>query len=91
MPGVMIVEAMAQMAGLLFAEERFRTNQVAMLLSLDKVKLRRPVVPGDQLVLEAETIRAKLRTFQMRCRALVDGQVSAEAEMLFVRIDAQAA
>jgi UDP-3-O-[3-hydroxymyristoyl] N-acetylglucosamine deacetylase/3-hydroxyacyl-[acyl-carrier-protein] dehydratase len=91
MPGVMIVEAMAQMAGLVFAAERIRTNQVAMLLSLDNVKLRRPVVPGDQLVLEAETLRVKLRTFQMRCRALADGQICAEAEMLFVRIDAQAA
>lgn len=91
MPGVMIIEAMAQMAGLLFADERIRTNQVAMLLALDNVKLRRPVVPGDQLVLEAETIRAKLRTFQMRCRALVDGQITAEAEMLFVRVDSHAA
>jgi UDP-3-O-[3-hydroxymyristoyl] N-acetylglucosamine deacetylase/3-hydroxyacyl-[acyl-carrier-protein] dehydratase len=91
MPGVMIVEAMAQMAGLLFADERIRTNQVAMLLALDNVKLRRPVVPGDQLILEAETVRTKLRTFQMRCRASVDSQICAEAEMLFVRVDAEAA
>jgi UDP-3-O-[3-hydroxymyristoyl] N-acetylglucosamine deacetylase/3-hydroxyacyl-[acyl-carrier-protein] dehydratase len=91
MPGVMIVEAMAQMAGLLFADERIRTNHVAMLLSLDNVKLRRPVVPGDQLVLEAETVRVKLRTCHMRCRALVDNQICAEADMLFVRVDAKAA
>jgi UDP-3-O-[3-hydroxymyristoyl] N-acetylglucosamine deacetylase/3-hydroxyacyl-[acyl-carrier-protein] dehydratase len=91
MPGVLIVEAMAQMAGLVFAVERLKCRQVAMLLSMDNVKLRRPVVPGDQLVLEAETIRIKLRTFQMRTRALVDGQVAAEAELLFVRVDDQAA
>jgi UDP-3-O-[3-hydroxymyristoyl] N-acetylglucosamine deacetylase/3-hydroxyacyl-[acyl-carrier-protein] dehydratase len=90
MPGVMIIEAMAQLAGLLFADDR-EAQQLAMLLSLDNVKLRRPVVPGDQLVLEAEAIRVKLRTAHVRCRALVDGQVAAEADLRFVRMDAEAA
>jgi UDP-3-O-[3-hydroxymyristoyl] N-acetylglucosamine deacetylase/3-hydroxyacyl-[acyl-carrier-protein] dehydratase len=91
MPGVMIIEAMAQMAGLLFADDRATQQQFAMLLSLDNVKLRRPVVPGDQLVLEAEALRVKLRTAHVRCRALVDGQVAAEADLRFVRMDAEAA
>jgi UDP-3-O-[3-hydroxymyristoyl] N-acetylglucosamine deacetylase/3-hydroxyacyl-[acyl-carrier-protein] dehydratase len=91
MPGVMIVEAMAQMAGLVFADDRTEKQQYAMLLALDNVKLRRPVMPGDQLVLEAEAIRVKLRTAHIRCRALVDSQVAAEADLRFVRMDADAA
>ena len=91
MPGVMIVEAMAQMAGLLFSQDAFSQDQVSMLLSMDNVKLRRPVVPGDQLVLEAEAERVKQRTFQVRARALVDGKVAAEADLRFVRLDAKAA
>ncbi|RPJ82496.1 MAG: UDP-3-O-[3-hydroxymyristoyl] N-acetylglucosamine deacetylase, partial [Acidobacteria bacterium] len=57
MPGVLIVEAMAQVSGLLFAQRLEHTGKLAMLLSMDNVKLRRPVVPGDQLVLIAETVR----------------------------------
>jgi 3-hydroxymyristoyl/3-hydroxydecanoyl-(acyl carrier protein) dehydratase len=59
-----------------------------MLLSMDGVKLRRAVVPGDQLVLEVETVRAKLRTFHVRTRAMVDGSVAAEAELRFIRVQA---
>ncbi len=91
MPGVMVVEAMAQMAGLIFSGAKIGQNQIAMLLSMDNVKLRRPVVPGDQLVLEAETVRAKHRTFQVRTRALVDGKVAAEADLRFIRVDVEAA
>jgi UDP-3-O-[3-hydroxymyristoyl] N-acetylglucosamine deacetylase/3-hydroxyacyl-[acyl-carrier-protein] dehydratase len=88
MPGVMIVEAMAQMAGVLFSQDAFDREYVSMLLSMDGVKLRRAVVPGDQLVLEVETVRAKLRTFHVRTRALVDGSVAAEAELRFIRVQA---
>ncbi len=91
MPGVLIVEAMAQMGGLIYAEERLGPAQLPLLLSMDNVKLRRPVVPGDQLVLEAENVRSKLRTLQVRVRALVDGAVAAEAELRYVRLDAAAA
>jgi UDP-3-O-[3-hydroxymyristoyl] N-acetylglucosamine deacetylase/3-hydroxyacyl-[acyl-carrier-protein] dehydratase len=91
MPGVMVIEAMAQMAGLLLADDRAEQQQFAMLLSMDNVKLRRPVMPGDQLVLEAEAVRVKFRTAHIRCRALVDGQAAAEADLRFVRMDADAA
>ena len=91
MPGVMIVEAMAQLAGLLFSQDPCNQEQVSMLLSMDNVKLRRPVEPGDQLVLEAEAERVKQRTFQVHARALVDGKVTAEADLRFVRLDAKAA
>ncbi|MCL4196986.1 MAG: UDP-3-O-[3-hydroxymyristoyl] N-acetylglucosamine deacetylase [Phycisphaerales bacterium] len=89
MPGVMIVEAMAQLSGLLLSRVLEHRGKIAVLLSLDKVKLRRPVVPGDQLVIEAEAIRAQSRTANVKCRALVAGQLAAEAQIKFVMVDAE--
>ncbi len=88
MPGVLIVEAMAQMSGLLFAQRLEHTGQLAVLLSMDKVKMRRAVVPGDQLILEVEAVRVKSRTGDCRCRALVGDQVAAEAQIRFMLVDA---
>ncbi|MAJ46514.1 MAG: hypothetical protein CBC35_04310 [Planctomycetes bacterium TMED75] len=89
MPGVLIVEAMAQMGGLLMSRKLEHTGKIAVLLSLDKVKLRRPVVPGDQLVLEAESIRATSRTGNLRCHALVGDKTVAEAQIKFMMVDAE--
>ena len=88
MPGVLIVEALAQMSGLLFAQRLEHTGQLAMLLSMDKVKMRKPVVPGDQLILEVEAVRIKSRTGDCRCRAMVDGQIAVEAQIRFILVDA---
>jgi 3-hydroxymyristoyl/3-hydroxydecanoyl-(acyl carrier protein) dehydratase len=60
-----------------------------VLLSLDKVKLRKPVVPGDQLVLEAENVRASPRLGHIRCKALVDDKTAAEADIKFMLVDAE--
>jgi UDP-3-O-[3-hydroxymyristoyl] N-acetylglucosamine deacetylase/3-hydroxyacyl-[acyl-carrier-protein] dehydratase len=87
MPGVLIVEAMAQVSGLLFAQRLEHTGKLAMLLSMDHVKLRRPVVPGDQLILIAETVRLRRRTAHCRCQALVGEIVAAEAEIKFMLVD----
>ena len=87
MPGVLIVEAMAQVSGLLFAQKLEHTGKLAVLLSMDGVKLRRAVVPGDQLVLTAEVVRTRKRTAQCRCKAMVDQQVAAEAEIKFMLVD----
>jgi UDP-3-O-[3-hydroxymyristoyl] N-acetylglucosamine deacetylase / 3-hydroxyacyl-[acyl-carrier-protein] dehydratase len=89
MPGVLIVEALAQLSGLLLARKLEHSGKIAMLLSMDKVKLRRPVVPGDQLVLEAENIRVKARTGHVKCRAMVGDQLAAEAIIKFMLIDEQ--
>jgi len=88
MPGVLIVEALAQMSGLLFAQRLEHTGQLAVLLSMDKVKMRRAVVPGDQLILEVEAVRVRSRTGDCRCRALVGDQVAAEAQIRFMLVDA---
>jgi UDP-3-O-[3-hydroxymyristoyl] N-acetylglucosamine deacetylase/3-hydroxyacyl-[acyl-carrier-protein] dehydratase len=91
MPGVLIVEAMAQMSGLLFSQRLEHTGRLAVLLSMDKVKMRRAVMPGDQLRLEVEAVRVKSRTGDCRCRALVGDEVAAEAQIRFMLVDADPA
>ncbi len=87
MPGVLIVEAMAQVSGLLFAQRLEHTGKLAVLLSMDGVKLRKAVIPGDQLVLTAETVRLRKRTAQCRCKAMVGDTVVAEAQIKFMLVD----
>ena len=89
MPGVLIVEAMAQLGGLLMSQKLEHTGKIAVLLSLDRVKLRRPVTPGDQLVLEAHAVRARSRTCTVRCKAFVGDQPAAEAQVRFMMVDAE--
>lgn len=88
MPGVLLIEAMAQLGGLLLSQKLEHTGKVAVLLSLDKVKFRRPVIPGDQVVLEAVARRVKARTGEVACRAEVNGDLAAEAEIRFMMVDA---
>jgi len=87
MPGVLIVEAMAQVSGLLFAQKLEHTGKLAVLLSMDGVKLRKAVVPGDQLILIAETVRMRSRTAQCQCKAMVGEIVVAEAQIKFMLRD----
>jgi len=90
MPGVLIIEAMAQLGGILLSQKLEHTGKVAVLLSLDRVKFRRPVTPGDQLVLEAQARRVKSRTGEVFCQARVHGELAAEAEIRFMLMDADA-
>ena len=87
MPGVLIVEAMAQVSALLFAQKLEHTGKLGVLLSMDGVKLRKAVVPGDQLILISENIREGKRTAQCRCKAMVGEKIAAEAEMKFMLVD----
>jgi len=87
MPGVLIVEAMAQISGLLFAQKLEHTGKLAVLLSMDKVKLRKAVVPGDQLILTAETVKEGRRAAQCRCKAMVGETIVAEAQIRFMLSD----
>jgi len=89
MPGVLIVEAMAQLGGLLMSRKLEHTGKLAVLLSLDRVKLRHPVTPGDQLVLEAISIRAGVRTAALQCKAFVGSRLAAEAQIRFMMVDAE--
>ena len=89
MPGVLIIEALAQIGGVLLSQELEHKGKVAVLLSLDKVKFRRPVRPGDQLMLEARTIRLRSSTGHLKGWARVAGELSAEAEIKFILTDAE--
>ncbi|MDH3583411.1 MAG: UDP-3-O-acyl-N-acetylglucosamine deacetylase [Phycisphaerae bacterium] len=89
MPGVLIVEAMAQLSGVLLGRKLEHTGKLAVLLSMDKVKLRKPVTPGDQLVIEAEAVRVRSRTGHTRCRAYVGPHLAAEAQIKFMLVDAE--
>jgi len=87
MPGVLIVEAMAQVSGLLFAQNLEHTGKLALLLGMENVKLRKAVVPGDQLILMAEAVRSRRRTAQCKCKAMVGDTLVAEAEIKFMLVD----
>ncbi|MCZ6792326.1 MAG: UDP-3-O-acyl-N-acetylglucosamine deacetylase [Planctomycetota bacterium] len=86
MPGVLQVEALAQLAGILLLSHKQNAGRMAHLLSMDSVKFRRQVVPGDQLVLEANLKSMKKRTAQVLARATVDGALSAEALIRFALV-----
>ncbi|MDJ0523228.1 MAG: UDP-3-O-acyl-N-acetylglucosamine deacetylase [Planctomycetota bacterium] len=83
MPGVLIIEAMAQLAGLLLLRKLELTGKVPVLLSIDRVKFRRAVVPGDQIRMEAFTLRLSAGRGRVRCRSTVDGQLVSEARLNF--------
>jgi beta-hydroxyacyl-ACP dehydratase FabZ len=87
MPGVLILEAMAQVSGLLFAQKLELTGKLAVLLGMDDVKIRKAVVPGDQLVLTAETVRVRSKMAICKCQALVSGILAAEAQIMFMLVD----
>ncbi|GMU82862.1 MAG: UDP-3-O-[3-hydroxymyristoyl] N-acetylglucosamine deacetylase [Phycisphaerales bacterium] len=89
MPGVLIIEAMAQLGGILLSQKLEHTGKVAVLLSLDDVKFRRPVTPGDQLVIEAISKRVKSRTGEVDCKAHVGNDLAAEASIRFMLVDAE--
>ena len=90
MPGVLIIEAMAQVGGMLlmshFEGQNFE-DKVVYFMSLDNVKFRRPVVPGDQIRFELDLIQFRGKTCKMKGAGYVDGQVVAEAEMMAMVVD----
>ena len=87
MPGVLIIEALSQIGGVLVSQELEHKGKMAVLLSLDKVKFRRAVRPGDQLVLEAVSVRVRSNAAQVYGVARVRGAVVAEAQIKFVLTD----
>ena len=88
MPGVLIIEAMAQAGGLLLMDSVAEPeNKVVYFMSLDKVKWRKPVVPGDQLIFEVEMVQFRRNVCKLRGVARVDGKVVAEANMMAGIVD----
>jgi len=87
MPGVLIIEAMAQTSCVMFLSRPEMRNCLAYFISIDKAKFRRPVKPGDVLELHIETIKDSGRRGKMKGRAYVDKKLAAEAEFMFVIVD----
>src|SRR3981081_187300 len=83
MPGVLIVEAMAQTAGVLVLKSiPDRESKLVLLVSIEYAKFRRPVVPGDQLRMELQMLKRKASVAKMSGKATVDGLLVAEAEVM---------
>ncbi|MBF0385614.1 MAG: bifunctional UDP-3-O-[3-hydroxymyristoyl] N-acetylglucosamine deacetylase/3-hydroxyacyl-ACP dehydratase [Candidatus Omnitrophica bacterium] len=88
MPGVLMVEAMAQTAGIVMLTNDTHHGKVAFFMAIDDVKFRKVVVPGDQLLMEVELLKERSKIAQFKGVARVNGDVVAEAEMTFSFTDA---
>ncbi len=82
MPGVLIIEALAQTGAVMMLQES--EVQIPLFAGIDKARFRRQVVPGDQLRLELVVLRARAGTCKMTAKAFVDGELAAEAEIMAV-------
>ena len=83
MPGVLIVEAMAQAGGILLFHSIPNPEKKFVLFSkIDNMKFRRPVVPGDQIRIEAQVLRNKNRFYYLHAKAFVEGEIAAEGDMI---------
>ena len=87
MPGVLQLEAMAQVSSVLMLRKPENTGKIGYFMSADNVKWRRPVLPGDTLFIDTEIIKMRGSIGQTRARCLVNGEVVSEAELKFVLMD----
>jgi 3-hydroxyacyl-[acyl-carrier-protein] dehydratase len=88
MPGVLIIEAMAQCGGLLLLQEvEDRENKLLYFAAIDECRFRRPVIPGDQLRIEMEAVSWKLNVCKLRGQASVNGEVACEATLMCKMVD----
>lgn len=84
MPGVLIVEAMAQVGGIIVTQLPDVPAGLFVFAGIDKVRFRRPVVPGDQLIIKADLLSIKQKRFgKIQAEARVDGQLAASGELMF--------
>jgi len=83
MPGVLIIEALAQVGGLLMFNKKENLNRPAYFIGLDNVRFRKAVIPGDTLRLELDVVKLKSRLARLHGVARVDSDIAAEADILF--------
>ncbi|HEX3043617.1 MAG TPA: 3-hydroxyacyl-ACP dehydratase FabZ [Bacillota bacterium] len=84
MPGVLIIESMAQAAGLAMLSQDDCKGRIPYLTGIDNARFRRAVVPGDQIIIEIDVIRMKGTVARVKAVAKVDNQVATEAELMFM-------
>jgi beta-hydroxyacyl-ACP dehydratase FabZ len=88
MPGVLVVEGMAQAGGILLLHDRpDQRDKLVYFAGIERARFRRPVVPGDQLRYEVEVVTLRQTFSKLSCRALVDGNVAAEAVISSATVD----
>ena len=87
MPGVLQLEAMAQVASIIMMRRTENEGKIGYFMSADEVKFRKPVMPGDTLFIECELTSAKKRLGKAACRCLVNGEVVSEGILLFGLVD----
>jgi beta-hydroxyacyl-ACP dehydratase FabZ len=88
MPGVLIIEAMAQAgAVLLLHDMKERDSRLILFTGIDRARFRRPVVPGDQLRFTLDVLKRRTRAFKLKAIAEVDGKLAAEAEIMSALVD----
>jgi 3-hydroxyacyl-[acyl-carrier-protein] dehydratase len=88
MPGVLIVESMAQVGGIMIMSLEEHRNKMPYLAAVEEAKFRRPVVPGDRLTSETVLLRSRANMGKVQCTARVDDQVVAEAVLMFALVEA---
>ena len=89
MPGVLIIEAMAQTAGIMMLHLASDPNKLPYFMSMDKVKFRKPVYPGEKLRLVAEVLRIRSSSCRVKAVAYVENEIVAEAELMCSLVDKQ--
>lgn len=89
MPGVLIVEALAQAAGIAAAMQEEQKGKLGLFAGIEALKFKKQVVPGDTLKLEAEILLSKLGVVKAKVLATVDGKTAAEGEIKFAMVDAK--
>ena len=89
MPGVLIVEAMAQVGAVAVLSKEEYKGKLALFTGIDRLRIRRQVVPGDQLLLEVEMIAMKRGIGKANAQATVNGQVAVSGELMFALVDAK--
>lgn len=87
MPGVLIIEAMAQVGGILAFKSADVTNKGVYFMGIDKAKFRRPVVPGDTLSIKLEVTKTRGKIWKFHAEACVEGKVAAEADLMATIVD----
>ncbi len=87
MPGVIVIEAMAQVGGVMMLSSDENKGKIAYFMSINNAKFRKTVLPGDQLIFKVEAVKVKSKTGQVRGEAFVNGKIVAEADLMFVLSD----
>lgn len=87
MPGVLIIEAMAQVGGVLAFKSDGSKDKIVYFIGIDKAKFRKPVLPGDQIRFEVEVLQRRLNVWKLRGNAFVEGKLVCEAELMAMIAD----